>query len=120
MDSRTEELRERTKEFPLRILHLFRFLPRAVEAQIIGKQVLRSGTSVAANYRAACRARSRVEFVARIGVVAEEADETAFWIEFLADAKVMKKERLAKLLNEAHELTAIFTASRKTAKKGNR
>lgn len=116
MDNRTEELRERTKAFALRILHLFRSLPRATEAQIIGKQLLRSGTSVAANYRAACRSRSRSEFVSKIGVVLEEADESAFWIEFLADAKLVKKGRLEKLLNEAHELTAIFAASRKTAK----
>ena len=118
MDQRTEELRERTKNFALRILHLFRSLPRALDAQIIGKQLLRSGTSVAANYRAACRSRSRPEFVAKIGLVVEEADETAFWIEFLTDAKVVKRERLEKLLNEAHELTAIFTASRRTAKQG--
>jgi four helix bundle protein len=116
LDSRTDELRERTKGFALRILRLFRSLPRTAEAQIIGKQLLRSGMSVAANYRAACRSRSRSEFVSKIGVVLEEADETAFWIEFLADAKVMKKERLEKLLSEALELTAIFSASRKTAK----
>lgn len=118
MDQRTEELRERTKVFALRILQVFRSLPRAVDAQIIGKQLLRSATSVAANYRAACRSRSRAEFVAKIGLVLEESDETAFWIEFLTDAKIMKKERLEKLLNEAHELTAIFSASRKTAKQG--
>jgi four helix bundle protein len=118
MDQRTEVLRERTKQFALRILQVFRSLPRAVDAQIIGKQLLRSGTSVAANYRAACRARSRSEFVAKIGVVVEEADETAFWIEFLTDARVMKRERLEKLLTEAHQLTAIFTASRRTAKQG--
>jgi len=118
LDSRTEELRERTKQFALRIVQVFRSLPRGGEAQIIGNQLLRSGTSVAANYRAACRSRSRTEFIAKIGIVAEEADETAFWIEFLSDAKVMKKARLEKLLSEAHELTAIFTASRKTAKQG--
>ena len=116
LDSKPEELRERTKQFALRIVQVFRSLPRTGEGQIIGKQLLRSGTSVAANYRAACRSRSRTEFIAKIGIVAEEADETAFWIEFLSDAKVIKKERLEKLLNEAHELTAIFTASRKTAK----
>ena len=116
MDSKTEELRDRTKQFALRIVQVFRSLPRAGEAQVIGNQLLRSGTSVAANYRAACRSRSRTEFIAKIGIVAEEADETAFWIEFLSDAKVIRKERLEKLLKEAHELTAIFTASRRTAK----
>jgi len=91
-------------------------LPKSSEAQVLGKQLLRSGTSVAANYRAACRSRSRAEFVSKIGVVVEETDESAFWIELLADAGIMKKERLAELLKEAQELTAIFTASRQTAK----
>jgi four helix bundle protein len=116
MDSKTEQLLSRTKGFAVRIVRLFRSLSRSPEAQVLGKQLLRSGTSVAANYRAACRARSRVEFVARIGVVAEEADESAFWIELLSDTGTMKKELLAELLKEAQELTAIFTASRQTAK----
>jgi four helix bundle protein len=87
-----------------------------VEAQVMGKQLLRSGTSVAANYRAACRARSKAEFVAKLGVVLEEVDESVLWIEMLIDAQVLKKERLEPLLNEARQLTAIFTASRQTAK----
>jgi four helix bundle protein len=117
VDGKTEQLRTRTKEFALRIVHLFRSLPPATEAQVIGKQLLRSGTSVGANYRAACHARSRAEFIAKIGVVSEEADETVFWIELLADIKVVKKERLDPLLNEVRELTAIFRASRLTAKR---
>jgi len=101
----------------LRIVKLFRSLPRAIEAQVIGKQLLRSGTSVAANYRAACRARSRAEFVAKLGVVVEEeVDECVLWIEMLIDAEILKKARLDQLLNEARQLTAIFTASRETAK----
>jgi four helix bundle protein len=83
---------------------------------VIGKQLLRSGTSVAANYRAACRARSKAEFIAKIGIVLEEVDESVLWIEMLIDAAILKKERVDPLLNEARQLTAIFTASRQTAK----
>jgi four helix bundle protein len=111
-----EELRNRTKAFALRTIALFRSLSRAPDAQILGKQLLRAGTSVAANYRAACRARSKPEFIAKIGVVLEEADECALWIELLGDSGIVKKPRLEQLLNEAQQLTAIFTASRETAK----
>jgi four helix bundle protein len=99
------------------IVHLFRSLPPATEVQVIGKQLLRCGTSVGANYRAACHSRSRAEFIAKIGVVSEKADEAVFWIELLADIGMVKKERLDPLLNEARELTAIFRASRQTAKR---
>ena len=111
-----EELRARTKKFALRVISLFRALPRSPEAQVIGKQLLRSGTSVAANYRAACRARSRAEFVARVAVVEEEADESTLWLELLGDSGIMKPAKLAALLAEARELTAIFTATRRTAR----
>jgi len=107
----------RTKQFALRIVRLFRSLPPTTEAQVIGKQLLRCGTSVGANYRAACHSRSRAEFIAKIGVVSEEADEAVFWIELLMDLRVVKKERLEPLLIEARELTAIVRASRQTAKK---
>jgi four helix bundle protein len=116
LDSRTEQLLARTKAFALRIIQLFRSLPKAPEAQVIGRQLLRSGTAVAANYRAACRARSRAEFIAKIGVVTEEADESALWMELLVDAGLIKNEQIEPLLKEARELTAIFTASRNTAK----
>jgi four helix bundle protein len=116
LSSQSEQLRDRTKAFALRIVKLFRALPRAVEAQVIGKQLLRSGTSVAANYRAACRARSKAEFIAKIGIVLEEVDESVLWIEMLIDAEILKKQRVDPLLNEARQLTAIFTASRQTAK----
>jgi four helix bundle protein len=112
----SEQLRDRTKAFALRIVKLFRALPRAVEAQVIGKQLLRSGTSVAANYRAACRARLKAEFMAKIGIVLEEVDESVLWIEMLIDAEILRKELVEHLLNEARQLTAIFTASRQTAK----
>ena len=114
--SKPEELRARTKKFALRIIRLFRSLPRATEAQILGRQVLRSGTSVAANYRAVCRARSRPEFISKFGTVVEEADETVFWLELLVDAKIVPDGRLQPLLIEANELLAIFAASQRTAK----
>ena len=119
MSTKPEELRNRTKSFALRIVRLFRALPRPPDAQVIGKQLLRCGTAVAANYRAVGRARSRAEFVARIGVVVEEADETVFWIEMLSDAGIVKPERLKPMLDESNELLAIFAASQRTARSGN-
>lgn len=95
---------------------MFKALPRSAEAYIIGKQVLRSGTAVAANYRAACRARSKAEFVAKIGIVAEEADETVFWLELLIETNTVREAKLADLMDEAKQLSAIFTASQNTAK----
>lgn len=114
-----EALQERTKQFAIRIVRLFRALPRSTDAQVIGKQLLRCGTSVAANYRAVCRARSRAEFISRMGVVAEEADESILWLELLAETGTLKAERVQEISNEARELTAIFSASLRTAK-GNR
>jgi four helix bundle protein len=111
------ELKDRTKRFAVRIVKLFRSLPRTDEARIIGKQILRSGTSVAANYRAVCRARSRAEFVAKIGVVVEETDETVFWLELLVETNIVPQSKMNSLLIETNELLAIFTASQRTAKK---
>lgn len=116
MASKQEELRERTKQFAIRVVHLFRALPKTEDARVMGRQLLRSATSVAANYRAACRALSHPHFVAKIGLVLEESDESAFWLEMLADTGVMKPERLADLKREADELVAIFSASYATAK----
>jgi len=113
--SQPEELRGRTRRFALRIIKLFRALPRSDEARILGKQVLRSGTPTAANYRALCRARSKAEFVAKMGVVIEEADETVFWLELLVEAAIVPEAKMQGLIAEANELTAIFVASRKTA-----
>src|SRR5215471_866688 len=115
--SQAEELRDRTKRFAIRIVYLFRALPKSTEAQVMGKQLLRCGTSVAANYRAACRARSKAEFVARIGIVAEEADEAVLWLELLIESGILKTEMTEKLLNEAKELAAILTASQHTARR---
>src|SRR6266849_4625345 len=116
MQSPQEQLRDRTKAFAVRIIRLYRSLPHAAEAQVIGKQLLRCGTSVAANYRAACRARSRAEFASRLGVVVEEADEAMLWLELLADSGVVRNERLRPLQTEARELTALFTASQHTTR----
>ncbi|HEV2989601.1 MAG TPA: four helix bundle protein [Candidatus Angelobacter sp.] len=111
-----QELKERTKRFALRIIRMSQALPRNRETNAISTQILRSATSVAANYRAVGRARSRVEFVAKLGVVIEEADETVFWLELLADANIVKPERLRDLLDEGNQLLAIFAAARRTAK----
>ena len=100
----------------MRIVGMYRALPRTEEARIIGKQVLRSGTSIGANYRAACRARSRAEFVAKLGIVLEESDETAFWLDLLRDAAIFPDEKLKDLRREANELISIFVASMRTAK----
>jgi four helix bundle protein len=113
---RAAELKQRTKAFAIRIVNLFRALPRSSDAQTLGKQLLRSGTSVAANYRAVCRARSKAEFIAKMGTVVEEADETAFWLELLGDTGIVKVQRTESLLKEANELLAIFGASLRTSK----
>ena len=119
MATKPEALRARTKQFAIGIVKLFRVLPKTEEARVIGRQVLRSGTSVAANYRAACRARSKAEFIAKMGIVVEEADETIFWLELLVDAQVLRPEQLTNLIAEANELVAIFAASQRTAKSAN-
>ncbi|PAP76757.1 four helix bundle protein [Rubrivirga marina] len=114
---RAEALRDRTKAYALRVIRFCRSLPDSDEGRVIRRQMLRSATSVAANYRAACRARSHREFVAKISVVLEEADETEFWIELTVDAGLADAERTRDLLREASELVAIFAASRRTAKR---
>jgi four helix bundle protein len=116
MNSETEELRQRTKSLALRIVRLYRSLPTTKDAQVIGTQLLRSGTSVGANYRAVCRARSRPDFISKLGVVLEEADETVFWLELITESGIMSEQKTGELLGEARELTAIFTASQRTAK----
>src|SRR5216684_3641317 len=96
----TAELKARTKEFALRVGRLVDALPNTVKGRTIANQIMRSATSVAANYRAACRARSRAEFIAKIGVVEEEADETAFWLELIIDANLLPTDRVKPLLDE--------------------
>jgi four helix bundle protein len=112
------ELKQRTKRFAIRLVNLFRSLPHSPDAQTLGKQLLRSGTSVAANYRSVCRARSQAEFIARMGVVVEEADETVFWLELMGETGIIRPERTKNLLNEGNELVAIFGASLRTSKRG--
>jgi four helix bundle protein len=112
-----DELRARTKQFAIRIVRLFQALPLTTEAQIIGKQLLRSGTSLAANYRAACRARSRAEFISKLAVVIEEADETVFWLELLVESSILPERRISELLREGNELLSIIAASRVTAQR---
>jgi four helix bundle protein len=116
MLSQQEQLRDRTKAFAVRIVKVFRSLPYKTDAQVLGKQLLRCGTAVAANYRAACRARSKAEWIAEIGIVVEEADETVFWLEMLCDCEIVPSSRLQELTTEAHELSALFTASQRTAR----
>jgi four helix bundle protein len=110
-----DELKLRTKQFALRVITLVAALPKTIESRAIAKQLLRCGTSVAANYCAAWRARSRSEFVAKMGVVLEEADETQLWLELIMESKLLSIERVEPLLEEANELVAIFVASRKSA-----
>jgi four helix bundle protein len=112
----TSELKDRTKQFAYRVIKLNRSLPRTMECEVIGKQVLRSATSVAANYRAAQRARSRAEFASKLGVVVEEIDETLFWLECISDNSIFPKEKMGELIKEANELVAIFAAARKSAR----
>lgn len=109
-----EDLRKRSKDFALRVLRMFRALPRTPDAQEIGRQVLRSSMSMAANYRAARRARSRSEFFAKLSIVVEEMDETVFWLEMLVDGQIVPEPKMRQLLKEANELVAIFAASRRT------
>jgi four helix bundle protein len=111
-----EELRNRTKRFAVRIVKLYNALPYRSAAQVLGKQLLRSGTAVAANYRAACRARSKAEWISKIGIVVEEADESVFWLEMLIDCEIVPEAKVSELLKEAHELSALFTASQRTAR----
>jgi four helix bundle protein len=113
---KAEVLKDRTKQFAIRVVAVVRSLPTSREGNVIGNQLLRSGTAVAANYRALCRARSRAEFISKMSIVVEEADESVFCLELLADTKVVPKEKLSLLLKEANELLAICAASLRTAK----
>ena len=111
-----QQLRLRTKNFSYRVIKVYRWLPRNAEAFIIGKQLLRCGTSVAANYRAVGQARSRADAVSKLAVVLEEADECIYWLECLVDNEIVRAELLTELINEANELVRIFGASLRTMK----
>src|SRR6266404_7207305 len=118
--SRNSELKERTFEFGLRIVRLVQSLPKVGLADILGRQLLRCGTSVGANYRAATRARSRADFIAKLGIVEEECDEALYWMEVIVALQLVRQTRLLNLEAEASELLAIVVASIKTARRGRR
>jgi four helix bundle protein len=109
------ELLDRTKKFVLRVFKLVGALPRTIQGKAVAAQLIRSGTSVAANYRAARRARSKAEFIAKLGVVEEEADENAFWLELIIETDLLSAGKVEPLLTEAGEIVAIMTSSKKTA-----
>ncbi len=111
-----ERMRQRTKKFALEIVRFYRNLPRTEEARILGRKVLRSGTSVAANYRAACRAKSGADFISKMGTVVEETDETMLWLELLEEAEIFPTEKLKQLKRETDELLRIFSRSLSTAR----
>lgn len=115
-----KDLQQRTKIFALRIIKLSKFLEKDSTSRTLSKQLLRSGTSVAANYRAACRCKSAKDFIAKLGIVIEEADETQFWLEILIESKLIEALLLQDLLKEAGEITAIMVASKISAIKNMR
>lgn len=114
-----EELKLRTKNFALRIIKLANALPNRTDALIIKKQIIRSATSVASNYRAACRGRSTNEFLAKLSIIIEESDETSFWLEIIYETQLIERNLLHSIINEANEITAIMVSSRITASKKN-
>ncbi len=109
-----DDLKKRTKEFALRVMTLVDHLPKNAKGRVLGDQLLRSATSVGANYRAACRARSTAEFIAKLGTVLEEADESTFWMELIVEGGLLPAKRVTSLLAEANEFTAIFFTARRT------
>lgn len=111
-----ENLKNRTKSFALRIIKLVESLPKNRTSDVMGRQLLRSGTSVAANYRSSCRARSNADFISKMGIVEEEADESLLWLEHLVESGVVKEEMVMPLMKEADELVAIIVSSIKTAR----
>jgi len=111
-----EQMKQRTKRFALRIIKLANSLPNTLAANTIGKQLLRSGTSVGANYRSACRAKSTADFISKLSIVEEEGDESIYWMELLAESRIVPEGRLSDLMNEADQIVAIIVKSIKTSK----
>src|SRR4051812_10403827 len=111
----TPEMKQRTKRFGLAILQLLDQLPNTIGGRAVANQLVRSATSIGANYRAACRGRSRAEFASKIGTVAEEADESLYWLEVIDEGRLVPHQLIAALLKEADELTAMFTSARRTS-----
>jgi four helix bundle protein len=112
-----KDLRQWTKQFALSVISLVETLPKSKTADVIGGQLIRSGTSVGANYRAACRARSNADFISKMGIVEEEADESLYWMELLIEAKIVESVKLESLMKEANEILAMTVSSIKTARK---
>ena len=112
------DLKSRTKQFALRIIRLFRSLPKSPDAQVIGKQLFRSGTSIGAQYREACRPRSDAEFISKMTSALQELDETSYWLELLVEGNFIDASKLGDLMDETEQLTAIFASSIKTKKAG--
>lgn len=112
----SDELKQRTKKFSIRVINLIRHLPNNKIGYVLGNQLLRSATSVGANYRSACRSRTKAEFISKIRIVEEEADESVYWIELVKESNLFSESRLSEILKEANELTAIFTSIGKTTK----
>ena len=115
-----QELKERTKQFALRVMRLVDSLPSTPKGRAIASQLVRSGTSVAANYRAACRGRSKAEFIAKVGIAEEEADETTLWLDLIIEDKLLPEQKIASLLKEANEVAAIMAASCISASRSKR
>lgn len=110
----SDELKLRTKKFALRVIKLTESLPKNSLGKVLGNQLLRSATSIGANYRAACRSRSKVEFISKIRIVEEEADESIYWLELIKESKLISEEKISSLIKESNELTAIFTSIEKS------
>jgi four helix bundle protein len=111
-----DDLKKRTKAFALRVMRLAEALPNTRSGRTIGNQLIRCGTSVGANYRAACRARSKAEFIAKLGIVEEEADECCYWLELIIEAKMIAQAKVQSLLDESNQITALIVASIRTTK----
>ena len=116
MQKEEKDLRDRTKAFALRVLRMFAALPKSTEAQVLGKQLLRSGTSIGANYREAFRGRTRAEFIAKCGDCLREIEETAYWLELLVESGIVAADKLSPLRDEIDQLTAIFVTVLKRSK----
>jgi len=112
-----QQFKDRTKDAALRIIRLVEALPKTRTADILGRQLLRCGTSVGANYRAACRGKSPADMIAKLAIVEEEADEALYWMELLVEARLVSKTRLAKLATEMNQITAMIVASQKTLRR---
>ena len=112
-----QQMKDRTKKFGLRVIRATQSVPRNRLAGVLAGQLMRSGTSVGANYRAACRARSKAEFLAKLGIVEEEADESLYWMELLVEAGLVREERISSLMQEANEIVSITVASINTTRK---